>query len=91
MTRYRKLPVEVEAWQIVEGDLRKIAPDWLRAAMDGGTVQVFGKMFGVEYVKIETREGTMRGNRGDWIVRGVEGELYPVKPDIFAKTYEPVG
>lgn len=39
---------------------------------------------------IRTLEGTMRANQGDWIVKGVKGEFYPVKPDIFAETYEPV-
>lgn len=41
-------------------------------------------------VKIETLEGTMTANPGDYIVTGVNGEKYPVKPDIFWKTYEPV-
>ena len=41
-------------------------------------------------VFIATREGIMRGDLGDWIIRGVKGELYPCKPDIFAATYEPV-
>ena len=38
---------------------------------------------------IPTLEGTMIANNGDWIIRGVKGELYPCKPDIFAATYEP--
>lgn len=37
---------------------------------------------------IETLEGTMKAFAGDWIVTGVDGERYPVKPDIFKKTYE---
>ena len=41
-------------------------------------------------VEIETLEGTMVGNVGDWLIRGVGGEFYPCKPDIFEKTYEPV-
>lgn len=43
-----------------------------------------------EELQIETLEGTMTANPGDWIIKGVNGELYPCKPDIFAKTYEPV-
>ena len=39
---------------------------------------------------IETLEGTMHANSGDWIITGVNGEQYPCKPDIFEKTYEPV-
>jgi len=40
---------------------------------------------------IPTLEGEMAANPGDWIIRGVKGELYPCKPDIFEATYEPVG
>ena len=40
-------------------------------------------------VKIITLEGTMTAEPGDWIVKGVKGERYPVKPDIFEMTYEP--
>ncbi len=40
------------------------------------------------HFKVRTLEGTMEGNPGDWLIRGVEGELYPCKPGIFAKTYE---
>lgn len=38
---------------------------------------------------VETMEGEMRASPGDWIIRGVKGEYYPCKPDIFAATYEP--
>ena len=40
---------------------------------------------------IKTLEGTMTASAGDYIIRGVNGEHYPCKPDIFDKTYEPVG
>ena len=43
-----------------------------------------------EYVQIKTLEGVMIGNVNDWIIKGVNGEFYPCKPDIFEKTYEPV-
>lgn len=42
-----------------------------------------------EPMDIETLEGVMHANAGDYIITGVEGERYPCKPDIFAKTYEP--
>jgi len=48
----------------------------------------------IEAVRLEddtpiyTLEGTMLGRKGDWLIRGVNGELYPCKPDIFEKTYE---
>lgn len=43
-----------------------------------------------EEMKIQTLEGEMTAKPGDWIIRGVNGELYPCKPDVFEKTYEPV-
>jgi hypothetical protein len=39
---------------------------------------------------IPTLEGLMVAHEGDWVIKGVQGELYPCKPDIFAATYEPV-
>lgn len=42
-------------------------------------------------ILINTREGTVKGYRGDWLITGVEGEIYPCGDAIFRKTYEPVG
>lgn len=44
-----------------------------------------------EMIRIETLEGTMEARPGDWIIRGIKGELYPCKADIFEKTYEILG
>lgn len=41
-------------------------------------------------MEIETLEGTMKAEKGDWIVTGINGEKYPVKPDIFEKTYKAI-
>lgn len=41
-------------------------------------------------MEIETLEGTMKADKGDWIIKGVKGELYPCKPDVFEMTYEKV-
>jgi hypothetical protein len=43
-----------------------------------------------EAFEVETLEGTMKGNAGDYLIQGVSGELYPCKPDIFKKTYEKI-
>ena len=43
------------------------------------------------HFRVKTLEGVMEGNKGDWLIKGVNGELYPCKPDVFAKTYEKVG
>lgn len=41
-----------------------------------------------ETIYIETLEGTLEARPGDWIIRGIRGELYPCKPDVFEKAYE---
>ena len=41
-------------------------------------------------ISIETLEGTMNASKGDWIIKGIKGEFYPCKPDIFEATYEKV-
>ena len=43
--------------------------------------------YGVNFIEIETLEGTMTARLGDWVIRGVQGEFYPCKPDVFAETY----
>lgn len=83
MGRYRKKPVEIEAVQW-DGqnyvDLREFVGDALDARWSVG-----GCCF------INTLEGRMHCAPGDWIIRGVAGEFYPCKPDIFEATYERVG
>jgi hypothetical protein len=44
-----------------------------------------------EPIQIETLEGTLTGNPGDWLITGIKGEKYPCKPDVFFATYEPTG
>lgn len=82
--KYRKIPVEVEAWQVGGGET---CPDWLDAAMVVGTVKADFDRFGFT---IKTLEGDVHASYGDYIIRGVKGELYPCKPDIFEQTYEVV-
>ena len=78
MPKFRKKPVEIDAWQNVP---ESIIPDWFKCK--GGCI--LGSS-----IKIATLEGIMTASPGDWIIRGVKGEIYPCKPDIFAATYEPV-
>lgn len=81
MARYRKKPVVIEA-TLYDGqfDLEFLRGDErVRSAGDGSGA-----------AEIVTLEGVMRCDIGDWIIRGVKGELYPCKPDIFAATYEAV-
>ena len=79
--RYRKKPVVIEAVQVDAsdfGDLCEVA-DWC----GGVTVDEGDWVLG-----IDTLEGRMYATDGDFIIRGVEGEFYPCKPEIFAATYE---
>lgn len=83
--KYRKKPVVVEAVR------------WINT--NGSTVEVMEFMNGSidsilinpaegDHLLIETLEGKMRADVGDWIIKGVKGEFYPCKPDIFEATYE---
>lgn len=78
---YRKKPVIIEAvhFQKPYRTVTSFCPVLLLVKSDNNTVA-----FGI----IDTLEGKMRADLGDWIIRGVNGEFYPCKPDIFAKTYE---
>ena len=86
--KYRKKPVVIEAHQWNPRERPTALPDWLWDAI-GMTPELFNENDGS--IGIRTLEGTMIANPGDWIIRGVQGELYPCKPDIFAATYEPAG
>lgn len=83
MAKFRKKPVVIEAirWNGSGSDYVEIKE--MDGANGGGSIDIRD---GALY--IETLEGSMRADVGDWIIRGVKGELYPCKPDIFAATYE---
>jgi hypothetical protein len=86
MPKFSKKPVEIEAYRF-DNLISNHRPFWLIKAIGSGEVWYQG---GPEpYLTIKTLEGEMRANEGDWIIRGVQGELYPCKPDIFAATYTP--
>lgn len=84
---YRKKPVEIEAWEFTKKALER--PDsWLRGPKREYLHLVSQYGGEVLYIEIDTLEGTMRADLGDFIIQGVNGELYPCKPDIFEQTYE---
>lgn len=88
MPQFRKKPVVIEAHRW-DGNLRSDTdPQWLTDARGAETIWVESWDESAPML-IETLEGTMKAQIGDWIIRGVNGELYPCKPDIFEKTYEP--
>lgn len=86
--RFRKKPIVVEAWQVHpdDGHTRQLPPRWLMDKLIDSTARPIDGG-GLE---IDTLEGVMRADVGDWIIQGVKGEVYPCKPDIFEQTYEEV-
>jgi len=88
MPKFRKKPVVVEAHQHKADDTKATA-EWIEKVSGKSWCEVL--LFDVQgRAVIKTLEGTMIGDDGDYIIRGVNGEFYPCKPDIFEKTYEPV-
>jgi hypothetical protein len=86
MSKFRKKPVEIEARQLLNDNAGEIAL-WCFGTVRGGPKG--GSRGGT--VLIETLEGVMTAQPGDWVIEGVHGEFYPCKPDIFDATYEAVG
>ena len=86
MGNYRKKLVAIQAFKLgVDG-----IPDWFMDAVAKNNVILRGEHKGETSADIETLEGWHHANYGDYIIRGVKGELYPCKPDIFDMTYEAV-
>ena len=94
MPSYRKRPVVIEAIQFANGELpdrlrfHGRCPAWISEAMRTGTVVPEFRSEDYWYLKIVTLEGEMLASPDDWIIQGVQGEIYPCKPDIFKATYE---
>lgn len=95
MAKYRKLPVEIEAFKLGFDSI----PDWFADAITLKVVTLycdnrnerdtFEECINTN-CDIQTLEGIMHANNGDYIIKDINGELYPCKPDIFEKTYERV-
>ena len=87
MAKYRKKPVVIDAVQLrwdnwddvcELADVGKLTDGKPEGKQDGEKIGLL----------IPTLEGLMTASENDWIIMGVEGEIYPCKPDIFEKTYE---
>lgn len=87
--KFRKKPVVIEAVQFLPNNS---STDQIMALAASGTRQVDIERTADGHYRmyIQTLEGRMEASIGDWIIRGVSGELYPCKPDIFMVTYERV-
>lgn len=85
--KFRKKPVVVDAVQFVVWDLAKIP---LFIDLHNVTYPVYKNELGKPFIVIPTIEGPLNASNLDWIIKGICGEVYPCKPDIFEKTYEKV-
>jgi hypothetical protein len=104
MALYRKIPVVIEAIQLRwdtwnemcdfagVGLLADGKPEggWIQEDPENHIVTISDKDLGRNEIgmAIPTKEGIMIARENDWVIKGVKGELYPCKPDIFAMTYE---
>jgi hypothetical protein len=86
MPLYRKKPVVIEAVQY-DGNFRCLD---IFSIQEVGKFKVGKEVDGTPYLLIPTLEGEMKCSKWDYVIRGVNGEFYPCKPDIFEKTYEQV-
>lgn len=90
MAKYRKKPVVIEAEQFFSSHRRPPfyydgnPVQFRELCEEGGQCHLCGQFY------IRTLEGPHIVTDGDWIIKGVQGEFYPIKEDIFEKTYEPV-
>jgi hypothetical protein len=83
---FRKRPVVIRAFRLGDN-----LPDWFMDRVTANDVILHIDRGGEsEHADIATLEGTMRANVGDYVIKGVKGELYPCKADIFELTYEEV-
>ena len=84
--RYKKKPVQVECFQLGYEDI----PLWFQEAIKDNLVSNINAFLenANEIIKIKTLEGIMTATKGDWIIRGIKGEIYPCKDEIFKETYD---
>jgi hypothetical protein len=96
--RYRKLPVVIEAFQMT-AEARKSTDDWptwlvharhLLAGEVGSVWPLYREQIGFPIMVQTLENASVKVMEGDWIIKGVEDELYPCKPSVFAATYEQV-
>lgn len=83
---FRSLPVTIEAFRLSREVGVKLAL-WC----GGVWTDLYGRGDNgedISHISIDTLEGTMRANLGDWIIKGLRGEFYPCKPDVFRMKYE---
>ena len=87
--KFRKKPVVISA-MLYDGKNYNDILNWMDETSTESTCVHAAYVTVEDKFAIPTLEGTVTADIGDWVIRGVKGEFYPCKPDIFAATYEPV-
>ena len=82
--KYRKKPIIIEAHQLTVDNIESVAA-WCNGNIKGLRIPVEDRV-----IDIETLEGEMRADMNDYIIKGIKGEFYPCKPDIFIKSYDKI-
>jgi hypothetical protein len=92
--KYRKKPIVIDAYRVTEKFLNDddgTAPQWIEDAVGNGRI-----VFAGNEILVRTLEDGVQWTAkhvaqvGDWIIMGIKGEIYPIRPDIFEATYEAV-
>ena len=89
MSKYRKKPVVIEAVQWSDGKISEVTP-WIKEALHKMPQELGAITRIADKIIITTLEGEVTAINGDYIIKGIKGELYPCKPDIFNQTYDTV-
>jgi hypothetical protein len=85
--KFRKRPVVIEAMQFTRDNGQEVV-DWIRSVGQAANWNHFSK--NDQSLDIVTLEGVMLGSINDYIIKELQGEMYPCKPDIFLDSYEAV-
>ena len=80
--KFRKKPVEVEAHKLTVENM-DFVENWCKGSIKGVSLPIEERC-----IDIQTLEGEMRAEIGDYVIKGIKGEFYPCKPDIFEMTYD---
>ena len=93
MSRWRRRPIVIEAWQFMPAGECEVLPSWIDPAWireDTGTASDrSGDQRVRRHMIIPTRQGALRAELTDWIIRGIGGDVYPCKAEVFASGYDP--
>lgn len=84
--KYRKKPVVIDAWQVGSEPV----PHWIDVALANGDLEHVNNKRRWLMSHDSCLDGSLEASKGDWIIRGIEGELYPCSDSIFQKSYERV-